>query len=974
MQGPNINTLREKAMNSYNLNHKTILTQKQIDFILESIIKKNTFSKETVIANAEWFFDNLQFADYYFQTTSIEMIANHLECIIASRILAESHPDKKFQIDFKNELPDKAIYIVNDSYDKTAETERLIEKKYSAYRLESYRTTENSLAYQECLRMYFVSMPKFKHTSWESHYQFDDACEVEFKTKTLSETYERYKKVWTESQGYYTPYIYVSEKEDTNEMRIMIALNKDNVKNFTSRFSDVMTSYDVYTQRKYVEPFLDGKVIFSFYLRKTLVENILEHLLEDISLISILPETSLNNLMLKRELNAKETLYCVAALHFVHQFISTFNEEYIRVSKSIKDNPEVLGTLQNLKTHLVKDTYTFNKIKDTVVDYRGIVKELYEHFRLRFHPHLAERKINELEDKIGKQIKKEVSSDLDREILSTFLIFNNSILKTNFYKHDKNALAFRLDSSFLNQNDYSLKPVGFFFICGTEFFGFHIRFREIARGGVRIVRSRNLESFYSNADSIFDENYDLARTQESKNKDIPEGGAKGTILLRAFDQDKGEIAFKKYIDGLLDVLLPSKTIVDYYKKEELIFLGPDEGTAGYMDWAALHARERGYKFWKAFTTGKSKLYGGIPHDEYGMTTQGVHEYVLCILDKLNLKEENTTKFQTGGPDGDLGSNEIKISKDRTIAVADGSGVLCDPQGINREELVKLANKRIMIKNFDRTKISKNGFLVTVEDQNLKLPDGTLVENGEDFRNKFPLFSYARADLFVPCGGRPRSINIGNWSSLLNKEGKPAFKYIVEGANLFISQPARLRLEEHGVVLIKDSSANKGGVTSSSFEVLLSLSLSDAEYDKLATVNKDGNISEFRKNYIKDVIATIKKNARLEFELMWSEHTKTKIPMSILSDTISNKINDIAHALENSALFENEKIRKALLTHYLPPSLLEIAPYATISKRIPQAYIQAICSSFLAQLYIYKHGLNANEIDFYQFVSDLENRL
>jgi hypothetical protein len=31
--------------------------------------------------------------------------------------------------------------------------------------------------------------------------------------------------------------------------------------------------------------------------------------------------------------------------------------------------------------------------------------------------------------------------------------------------------------------------------------------------------------------------------------------------------------------------------------------------------------------------------------------------------------------QTGGPDGDLGSNEIKISKDKTIGVVDGSGVL-----------------------------------------------------------------------------------------------------------------------------------------------------------------------------------------------------------------------------------------------------------------------------------------------------------
>jgi len=41
---------------------------------------------------------------------------------------------------------------------------------------------------------------------------------------------------------------------------------------------------------------------------------------------------------------------------------------------------------------------------------------------------------------------------------------------------------------------------------------------------------------------------------------------------------------------------------------------------------------------------------------------------------------------TGGPDGDLGSNEILMSKEKILAVVDGSGVLYDPLGINREHL------------------------------------------------------------------------------------------------------------------------------------------------------------------------------------------------------------------------------------------------------------------------------------------------
>lgn len=61
----------------------------------------------------------------------------------------------------------------------------------------------------------------------------------------------------------------------------------------------------------------------------------------------------------------------------------------------------------------------------------------------------------------------------------------------------------------------------------------------------------------------------------------------------------------------------------------------------------------------------------------------MHQYVLGVLEKVGLDEETVTKLQTGGPDGDLGSNEIKISHDKTIAVVDGSGVLYDPHGINR---------------------------------------------------------------------------------------------------------------------------------------------------------------------------------------------------------------------------------------------------------------------------------------------------
>jgi glutamate dehydrogenase len=43
-----------------------------------------------------------------------------------------------------------------------------------------------------------------------------------------------------------------------------------------------------------------------------------------------------------------------------------------------------------------------------------------------------------------------------------------------------------------------------------------------------------------NAATLLEETYNLALTQQAKNKDIPEGGSKGTILLDADDQAQAQ--------------------------------------------------------------------------------------------------------------------------------------------------------------------------------------------------------------------------------------------------------------------------------------------------------------------------------------------------------------------------------------------------------------------------------------------------
>jgi len=351
---------------------------------------------------------------------------------------------------------------------------------------------------------------------------------------------------------------------------------------------------------------------------------------------------------------------------------------------------------------------------------------------------------------------------------------------------------------------------------------------------------------------------------------------------------------------------------------------------------------------------------------YGMTTRSIHQYVLGTLSKLNMNESACKKFQTGGPDGDLGSNEIKISKDKTIGIVDGSGVLYDPEGIDKQTLLALANDRKMVKEFDMKKLSPKGFYVDVDAVDIKLPDGTHIVSGIDFRNTFHLNPLAGAEIFVPCGGRPESVNLSNVNKLFDESTKkPRFQVIIEGANLFFSQEARLVLEKSGVVIFKDASANKGGVTSSSLEVLAALSMSDEEF----ATHMIGTAS-FYQEYIKEVHKTIEENARLEFECIWNENQKNGTSRCLLSDIISNKINDLSSAISEAELWNNITLRKKVLSEACPKNLLKLVGLPAFMERVPENYLRAVFGTFLASRYVYGVGISLTpEFSFFNFIHE-----
>ena len=113
---------------------------------------------------------------------------------------------------------------------------------------------------------------------------------------------------------------------------------------------------------------------------------------------------------------------------------------------------------------------------------------------------------------------------------------------------------------------------------------------------------------------------------------------RGVVVPHALYSGYGMAALYDYTEGIMDLMLGDASIVDYYGQPEMIFFGPDEGTAPLMDAVALRAKDRGYKYWRTITTGKSF---GIPHDIYGLLDNG------DVFGLIEEKEKGTNLYING---------------------------------------------------------------------------------------------------------------------------------------------------------------------------------------------------------------------------------------------------------------------------------------------------------------------------------------
>ncbi|MGA7104793.1 MAG: NAD-glutamate dehydrogenase domain-containing protein [Candidatus Deferrimicrobiaceae bacterium] len=644
------------------------------------------------------------------------------------------------------------------------------------------------------------------------------------------------------------------------------------------------------------------------------------------------------------------------------------------------------------------DRYDYDEVHRAISSDPEMALRFVRLFEIRFAPEVEGREeayrlaLTEAEREIEEyNTGHRFLDDFRRTVFRATLAMIRRTLKTNAFVAEKHALAFRLDPRYLDDLGEMFtaglppeRPFRVTFFFTRNALGFHVGFSDIARGGWRTVIARTWDDVVTAANTLFREVYVLAHTQHIKNKDIYEGGSKMVTLLYApaaptrvlLDQRLYQVQLA-FANAFLDLFVTEDgkardpRVVDYYGEDEPIELGPDENMHDAMiETIAALAKRRGYILGNGIMSSKRV---GINHKEYGVTSTGVVTFAEVAMREAGIdvrKDPFTVKF-TGGPNGDVAGNAMRIllsrcPEIRIRLVLDGTGALVDPGGADRKELSRIVLKDD-IERFDPFRLSPGGFLLY---RNVRKTEGLkelyrridrtaegVKESWltvDDFYREFEgLIFTVPADLFIPAGGRPETVDSSNCRRFFPKEGDPTVRLIVEGANSFLTPEARLALQEKGVVILRDASANKCGVISSSYEIIANLLLSEKEF------------FAHKEEYVAGVLEVLEKRASDAAELIFHRYREAggKVPYTEISGSLSREINDwyariFDHFQARPDLTLKDPFRRALLAHL--PALIRKTPRFRVRVRtlLPK-YRAAILAAEIATAIVYRDGFSAD---------------
>ena len=452
------------------------------------------------------------------------------------------------------------------------------------------------------------------------------------------------------------------------------------------------------------------------------------------------------------------------------------------------------------------------------------------------------------DEAINQGLSRVAAIDEDR-ILRLIRSVIAATLRTNAYAESgREALAFKLDSS---QVPGLPAPVPWreIWVYSPRVEGIHLRGGPVARGGLRWSDRR---------DDFRTEILGLMKAQVVKNAVIVPTGAKGGFYPKQLpptsERDawlrEGTESYRTFIRALLsvtdnivdgDIVHPANVTI-HDKDDPYFVVAADKGTATFSDIANQIAVSRNFWLGDAFASGGSQ---GYDHKAMGITARGAWISVQRHFAEMgvDVQTQPITVVGVGDMSGDVFGNGMLLSKAvKLVAAFDHRHIFIDPQPDPErswEERGRLFNlPRSSWDDYDKALISAGGGVfprtqkvISVTPEMRALFDLDVEET--DPASLISAILRARADL-IWFGGIGTYIKAktennaevgdpGNDAIRVNAAELRA-KAIGEGANLAITQAARIEFANLGGRINADFIDNSAGVDCSDNEVNIKIPL------------------------------------------------------------------------------------------------------------------------------------------------------
>ncbi|BAV66063.1 NAD-glutamate dehydrogenase [Sphingobium cloacae] len=446
-------------------------------------------------------------------------------------------------------------------------------------------------------------------------------------------------------------------------------------------------------------------------------------------------------------------------------------------------------------------------------------------------------------------LEKVTAIDEDR-VLRLLRAVIAATLRTNFFAPaSTEALAFKLDSAQVPGLPAPL-PWREIWVYSPRVEGIHLRAGPVARGGLRWSDRR---------DDFRTEILGLMKAQRVKNAVIVPTGAKGGFYPKQLpnpqvDRDawmaEGTESYRIFIRALLSVtdnIVKGKVkhpaqVVIHDGNDPYFVVAADKGTATFSDVANAIALDRDFWLGDAFASGGSH---GYDHKAMGITARGAWISVRRHFAEMgvDVQSEPVTVVGCGDMSGDVFGNGMLLSQAiKLVAAFDHRHIFIDPDPdpaaswAERQRLFNLP--RSSWEDYDKALISRGGGIfprslksipLTPEMQAVLGVDATEMEPtaliSAILKSPNDLLWFGGIGTYVKAAAQSQT-DVGDPANdrlRVNAEDLRV-KVVGEGANLGVTQAARIAFSLRGGRINTDFIDNSAGVDCSDNEVNIKIAL------------------------------------------------------------------------------------------------------------------------------------------------------